>query len=126
VIRESEEAMEIFSSTIKKLEEVQQELAKLFQLDVEGVPFHRKKVVTSAMRRLLPEGVATTIGWSANIRTIRWVIEARTAPDAEEEIRFVFGKVAEIMVKEYPNLFFDFEKEIVEGLPWWRPKYSKV
>jgi len=126
VIREDERAMTIFSSVLSKLEKVQQELAQLYKLDTEGIPFHRKKVVTSAMRRLLPEGLATTIGWSANIRTIRWVIEARTAPEAEEEIRLVFGKVAEMMVKEYPNLFFDFEKEIVEGLPWWRPKYSKV
>jgi thymidylate synthase (FAD) len=126
VIREDRRVMEIFSQVINELEDIQRKMSQRFGLDRGDVPFYKKKVITSALRRILPEGVATTIGWSANVRTIRWVLELRTAPEAEEEIRYVFGKVGEIMVKEYKNFFFDFEKEVVDGIPWWKPKYRKV
>jgi thymidylate synthase (FAD) len=125
-IKEDEKAIEIFVRTFKELEQLQLELAKYFNLDDSEMKFHEKKVITSAMRRLAPEGVATTIGWSANPRTIRWLLEMRTSPDAEEEIRFVFGKVGEIVCKRYPNLFSDFTVEIVDGLPWYKPANSKV
>src|SRR3989338_1492170 len=87
VIREDQEAVEIFARTFQELEQLQVALAEHFQLDAPGVPFHRKKLITSAMRRIAPDGLATTIGWSANMRTIRWLLEARTDPGAEEEIR---------------------------------------
>jgi len=101
-------------------------LAKHFKLDEPGTPFHRKKTVTSALRRIAPIGLATTIGWSANLRTIRWVLEVRTAPEAEEEVRLVFGKVGEIVTARYPNLFSDFTVEMAEGLPCYRPVHHKV
>lgn len=126
VIREDKEAVGIFMRTFEELEKLQLQLADHFRLDLPGVPFHRKKVVTSAMRRIAPIGLATTIGWSANPRTIRWLLEMRTAPEAEEEIRLVFGKVGEIVLKRYPHLFGDFTVEMAEGLPWYKPKHSKV
>ena len=126
MIREDEHATTVFAKTFKELEKLQVELAEYFKLDDEGVPFHRKKVVTSAMRRIAPIGLATTIGWSANMRSLRHVIEMRTDPGAEEEIRLVFGKVAEVLKKRYPNLFGDYEIEIVDGLPWYKTPNSKV
>ena len=126
VIREDEKAMEIFAQTFEHLEHLQHVLAEHFPLDDPGTPFHRKKIVTSAMRRIAPDGLATTIGWSANPRTIRWGLEMRTDPSAEEEIRLVFGKVGEILVGRYPNLFGDFTVEMVEGLPCYRPAHRKV
>jgi thymidylate synthase (FAD) len=89
----------------------------------DGVPFHRKKEITSAMRRYVPDGVATSIGWSANIRAIRHTIELRTHPSAEEEMRRVFDQVAQIMVKEVPALFADFERD-EDGT--WRTPHHKV
>src|SRR3990167_1400897 len=126
VIREDEGAVEIFVRTFEELERLQLELARHFGLDDEGVPFKKKKVITSAMRRIAPIGLATTIGWSANPRTLRWVLEMRTDPNAEEEIRLVFGKVADIVAKRYPNLFCDYEIEMTDGLPWYKTKNSKV
>lgn len=126
VIRESEEAVEIFGETFRHLEGLQIRLAELFRLDDPGVPFVVKKVITSAMRRIAPIGLATTIGWSANPRTIRWVLEMRTHPSAEEEIRLIFGKVGEIVTKRYPHLFGDFTVIMEGGLPWYQPKNSKV
>lgn len=126
VVIEDEEVMHIFAETFENLETLQVKLAEHYGLDNEGVKFHLKKVVTSALRRIAPMGLATSIGWSANLRTIRWLLENRTHPSAEEEIRLVFGKVAEIVVPRYKNLFADFSVETVDGLPWYKPQYSKV
>jgi thymidylate synthase (FAD) len=126
VITENEQAVEIFSDTFKHLEGLQIKLANLFKLDDEGVPFHIKKTVTSAMRRIAPIGLATTIGWTGNFRTLRHVIEMRTDPSAEEEIRLVFGAVADIVAKRYPNMFADYGVEMVGGLPHYKPKSRKI
>ena len=126
VIRESPEAVEIFSQTFEQLEQLQLRLAEIFELDEPGRKFAYKKVVTSAMRRLAPIGVATNIGWSANMRTLRWLLEARTHPSAEEEIRLVFGQVGEILLERYPNLFADFRVDTVDGYPHFIPEASKV
>lgn len=128
VITENSEAVEIFVNTYEQLEQLQLQLAKLYKLDDAGTPFDVKKIVTSAMRRIAPEGLATTIGWSANIRTLRWLLELRTAPSAEEEIRLVFGKVAAILIERYAHLFGDFQAVEANGLPHYVPagemKYS--
>lgn len=110
-------------SVVERLEEVQRELADAFGLDDEGVPFHYKKEVTSALRRLAPIGLSTGMVWSANVRTLRHVIAQRTAPGAEEEIRLVFGDVARIMKDECPLLFGDFGIT-PEGA--WAPEWEKV
>lgn len=125
-IREDKKAVEIFVRTFEELEKLQLELADHFKLDAPDRPFHEKKVITSAMRRVAPEGLATTIGWSANPRTIRWVLEMRTAPEAEEEIRLVFGKVGAIVTKRYPHLFGDFTAQTVGGLPQYKATNSKI
>lgn len=126
VIVEDEKATEIFVKTFEQLENLQLQLADHFDLDSEDVPFSRKKTITSAMRRIAPIGLSTSIGWSANMRSLRHVIEMRTEPSAEEEIRLVFGQVAEICQKRYPNLFADFEIEMVDNLPWYKTANRKV
>lgn len=97
-------------SIVETLEEFQKEAASVFGLDDEEspVPFSVKKEVTSALRRLAPLGLSTTIGWTANARTIRHVLEQRTAQSAEEEIRDVFRKVGLRLRDEYPLLFGDY------------------
>src|SRR6202007_3098409 len=87
---------------VERLEEFQIEAAKALKLDDEGVPFHVKKEVTSALRRLAPMGVSTDLIMTMNIRTLPHVLEMRTAPGAEEEMRLIFDRVAEIMVAEVP------------------------
>lgn len=124
-IRDNPEARAIFEEAVISGETAQQRLAEVLKID--GRPFHEKKVLTSAMRRIAPDGVATTLIWTANARTLRWVIETRTTPEAEIEIRSVFGKVAEIMAKEAPHLFGDFTAiPLPDGTCQWRPGYSKV
>jgi thymidylate synthase (FAD) len=82
---------------------------KLADETIRGdMKFDEKKAWTSALRRMLPDGIATTIVWSANHRTLRWVLEMRTAPAAEVEMRYVFDKVGEILVRDYPLIYQDF------------------
>ena len=75
----------------------------------DDIPFSKKKEYTSAARRVLPIGTATNIGWSCNIRTLRHVIEMRTDPSAEEEIRIVFEEVGRIAKEKWPALFADYD-----------------
>jgi thymidylate synthase (FAD) len=51
------------------------------------------------------------------------VIEMRTAPGAEEELRLVFGQVGALMRDEAPGLFQDFARRD-DGA--WVPAHSKV
>jgi thymidylate synthase (FAD) len=124
-IREDERGMAIFTRTFEELEKLQKELAERYAID-DGKAFAEKKKLTSAFRRMAPIGLATTIGWSCNFRALRHVIEMRTDPHAEEEIRFLFGRVFEITRERYPNLLGDFEIEEVDGLPWVRTENRKV
>jgi thymidylate synthase (FAD) len=110
-------------SIVEQLEEFQVQAAEQLGIDAEGVPFHVKKEVTSALRRLAPIGLSTDILWTANARTLRHVIEMRTADGAEEELRLVFDTVARIMQAEAPGLFQDFVRQD-DGS--WVPEHRKV
>ncbi len=95
---------------VEQLEELQVELASQLGIDKDGVPFHVKKEVTSALRRLAPIGLSTELVLTMNLRTLRHVVEMRTAPGAEEEMRLIFSRVAEIMVTEASGVFQDFHR----------------
>lgn len=110
-------------SIVEQLEEFQLSAADALGLDADGLPFHIKKEITSALRRLAPIGLSTDIIWTANVRTLRHVIEMRTAEGAEEELRLVFDRVAGIMRDEAPELFQDFVRHD-DGS--WVPEHRKV
>ena len=124
-IRENEGAMEIFAKTFEELSEVQRQLADMLELD-SGLSFDVKKKLTSAMRRVAPLGLATSMTWSTNFRNLRHVIEMRTAPWAEEEIRKLFSMVGIIAQEKWPNIFGDYTTEIVDGIPWFKTNHPKV
>jgi thymidylate synthase (FAD) len=108
---------------VEQLEEFQRSAAEELGIEEQGVPFHVKKEVTSARRRLAPIGLSTDIIWTANVRTLRHVIEMRTAEGAEEELRLLFDQVASIMQAEAPGLFQDFTRQ-ADGS--WVPEHHKV
>lgn len=114
-----------FISIVENIENNYNDFVKEFGF--EGKEFKEKKELTSLLRRLLPQGMATNIIWTANHRTIRHVIEMRTSELAEIEIRMVFDKVAEIMKEKYPLIYTDFEPtKIEDGTYAWKSKYIKV
>jgi thymidylate synthase (FAD) len=114
------ELMKRATALLEQMEEFQRWMAGHFGLDDEGVPFSQKKHKTSFMRRFAPDGVATGLLWTANIRTLRHTIEARTDTGAEEEIRLVFGKIAELVRAEAPALFGDYTVRDGAWIPRWR------
>lgn len=106
---------------VERLETFQRDAAD--RLLPEDVGFAIKKEVTSALRRLAPIGLSTDIIWTANVRTLRHVIEQRTEVGAEEEMRLVFDSVARLATAEAPGLFQDFERRD-DGS--WVPAHHKV
>ena len=113
------------TSIIESIEQDYKELESSYNWD--KMNFDAKKKVTSALRRIMPDGLATSIIWTANHRTIRHVIAMRTAEAAEIEIRLVFDRVARLMKVKFPLIYEDFEyKELDDGTRSWRPKYTKV
>jgi len=107
----------LFQETFETLEKLQLEMAESFGLDDSKVDFNYKKQVTSAMRRIAPIGLATSIGWTTNHRNLRHVLQMRTSRHAEEEIRVVFAAVGKICKEKWSNLYLDFSTEEVNGLP---------
>ena len=110
VFRGNAMAEQIFESAWEDSEHYYQMLLSEHVLgeDIDKMSFERKKELTSAARRVAPIGLATNIGWSCNMRTLRKVITQRTSTAAEEEIRLVFGNVKSLAKDRWPNLFGDF------------------
>lgn len=99
---------EVIVSLVETAEEFQQDAAAA--LIKEGASFEDKKRITSFLRRFAPIGLATSIVWSCNFRTLRHVIEMRTSRHAEVEIQRVFRTVAEIARARWPNVFGDYDR----------------
>ena len=119
--QEDAELMKRATALLTELEQFQQWMAGHFGLDDDDTKMHEKKAKTSFMRRFAPEGLATGLVWTANVRTLRHTIEARTDQGAEEEIRLVFGKIGELMRAEAPALFGDYTvTEDGTWVPGWR------
>ncbi|MCF8096069.1 MAG: FAD-dependent thymidylate synthase, partial [Desulfobacteraceae bacterium] len=78
----------------------------------------------SMFRRLAPVGIGTTIMVTGNLRAWRHIISMRTSVHAEEEIRLVGDRIAEICKKEFPNVFQDMYKNKESGA--WVSDHSKV
>jgi len=111
---------EILRETFERAEETYRELNTLWE--IEKLPFHEKKKLTSLFRRIVPMGVSTAGVWTGNARALRHVIATRAVPEAEEEIAVVFSQIGKIMVEQEPLLFGDFSEE--NG--YYTPKYRKV
>jgi thymidylate synthase (FAD) len=116
----------IFQMVIVVCEWGQKALAEYYDID-NIKDFATKKKLTSAFRRVAPIGLATGIGLSFELRSLRWVIEQRTEEGAEEEMRLVIGMIAEDAIKRWPYMFQDFHKiDTGDGLFKYVPDNSKI
>lgn len=84
--------------------------------DKNVTDFATKKKITSAIRRLAPNGQSNEMGWSANIRSIRHMIEMRTSRHAEWEIRLIFNQIADIMNEYFPLMLYGSKVELIDGM----------
>lgn len=78
--------------------------------------FDRKKKVTSALRRILPNGQSNEIGFSVNLRALRHTVQVRTGRHAEWEIREVFSQIYKLVKVRFPLLFHGATEEEVGGI----------
>ena len=69
----------------------------------------RRKLARQAARSVLPNATETKIFVTGNARSWRHFIELRCNEHAETEIRIVAAKVLEILQREAPNVFGDYE-----------------
>ena len=83
----------------------------------DKMPFDQKKKITSAIRRIAPNGIANEMGFSTNLRSLRHQIMMRTAPGAEWEIRLIFSQLYELLKPHYKLIFHGAKTKIIEGLP---------
>lgn len=115
-IKESLEAMKLFCEAALMAEHYHLQLSRLFDLD-NMQDFEKKKQLTSALRRILPEGRANVIIFTCNHRTLRHILQMRTSRHAEEEIRRAFGEVFSLVMNRFPALYADAQMELVNDLP---------
>lgn len=109
-----EPVKDIVSDVVEYIEKAAKKMRE--RLDVENQKMTMKKKLTSAIRRIAPNGQTNEIGWSCNIRTVRHLILMRTNRAAEWEIRMVFNQVADIIRSKFPLMLCGLEREEVDGL----------
>jgi thymidylate synthase (FAD) len=87
------------------------ELAQKLQEKLQGEPDRtlRRKLARQAARSVLPNATETKIFVTANARALRHFIELRGSRHAEVEIRKLAVKVLQIMQKEAPHVFGDYQ-----------------
>jgi len=101
---------------VKHIEEEYAAMCEELGLNKEGLDFAKKKQMTSALRRFLPNGQSNEIAFSCNLRMIRHLVMLRTSRFAEWEIRLVFEQIYSQVKDHFPMLFYGATEEVVEGI----------
>ena len=70
----------------------------------------RRKAARQAARSVLPNATETKIFVTANARALRHFMEMRGSSHAEPEIRKLATAILDVLQKESPNLFGDYQK----------------
>jgi len=87
----------------------------------------RRKLARQAARSVLPNATETMIFVTANGRALRHFIELRGSEWADVEIRKVALKLLEIMQREAPSMFSDYEVvTLPDGTQVVRTEHEKV
>src|SRR5438093_12908030 len=77
----SVEIEEKMTRAVKELESKYRDIIE--KLDWDTLSFAEKKSITSAIRRILPQGLSTVIVFIEKHRTLTWLIDLRTSHDAK-------------------------------------------
>jgi thymidylate synthase (FAD) len=87
----------------------------------------RRKAARQAARCVLPNATETKIFVTANSRAYRNFLEQRGSRHAEPEIRKLANRVLDVLQRESPNLFSDYERiPLQDGTVEICTKYRKV
>ena len=113
-------ASESYNMLVEKLEDI-------LPRDNFELRTDRRKAIRQAARSVLPNATETKIFTTANVRSWRHFIEMRGAIYADWEIRYLALEVLDLLQKEAPLLFGDFEiSALPDGTRIAVPEYSKV
>lgn len=104
--------LEMFLGTVERM---YNELVRVSGVN-EMKDFDAKKKMTSALRRILPNGQANEIGFSVNLRALRHVVQMRTSRFAEWEIREVFSQVYRLVKERFSLVFHGAREEYFDGI----------
>lgn len=117
-------AVVIFERAKAQMEADAAELAEV--TGIASKTFGIKKKLTSAFRRLIGNGQANHIVVTANHRAWRHMIELRTDPNAEEEIRYIFAKISKQLRSAFPAIYADAIITTLDGIEVTTFTHSKV
>lgn len=112
-----------FVKTVEMIESQYKQLELLSGVN-NMLDFGKKKRMTSALRRILPEGRANTIIVTMNHRTIRHLIQLRTSIHAEVEIREAFAQLFSIIKPVFPAIYDDADVNFHENDPYDIPEIT--
>ncbi len=113
-------ASESYNMLVEKLEDI-------LPRDNFELRTDRRKAIRQAARSVLPNATETKIFTTANVRSWRHFIEMRGAIYADWEIRYLALEVLDLLQKEAPLLFGDFESSALpDDTRLAVPEYSKV
>lgn len=73
--------------------------------------FTARKQARGAARGVLGNSLETELIWSCNLRELRHIFSTRGNEHADDEIRLFANALWEIMIKEVPQYFVDFETQ---------------
>ena len=119
-----DEAMESASESYVKLVEGLEAVLPRERFDSAT---DRRKAIRQAARSVLPNATETKIFVTGNVRAWRHFIEMRATPYADWEIRALALNVLDLLQREAPIMFGDFEvSELPDGTRVAAPEYSKV
>ena len=113
-----------FTDAFQQMEDNARKLASAS--NIASKPFSLKKRLTSAFRRIIGNGQANHIVVTANHRAWRHMIEMRTDPHAEEEIRVVFADISRQLRERFPTIYADAQVSEVDGIAVTKFEHSKV
>lgn len=117
-------AVQTWKRAIRQMEDNARELAEV--TGISDKPFSIKKKLTSAFRRIIGNGQANHIVVTANHRAWRHMIEMRTDPHAEEEIRVVFADISRQLRERFATIYADAIVTVEDGIEVTTFKHSKV
>jgi thymidylate synthase (FAD) len=87
----------------------------------------RRKAARQAARSVLPNATETKIFVTANARALRHFMEMRGSVHAEPEIRKLADAILDVLQKDSPNLFSDYDRvPLPDGTCELKTKYPKV
>ena len=120
---------ELWLDAIRNVHEAYVKLTERLQATFKEEPDKtlRRKLARQAARSVLPNATETKITVTANARALRHFLEQRGSAFAEPEIRKLANVMLDLLGKESPNLFGDYERlPLPDGTFEVKTKFPKV